>query len=59
MKPGKADRVRTHLFILVVSLLFLTLASVPAYCQRGILDLNVGQVSDKFGDQPVVTQRHS
>ena len=55
MKPGKADPVRTHLFFLAVSLLFLSLATVPAYCQRGTLDLNVGQVSDKFGDQPVVT----
>jgi hypothetical protein len=35
-------------------LIFL-LATVPAYCQRGNLDLSVGQVSDKFGAQPTLT----
>ena len=49
MKPGKADGVRTYLFLLFL------LATVPAYCQRGTLDLNVGQVSDKFGDLAPVT----
>jgi hypothetical protein len=49
MKPCKADRVR-----MVVCLLFL-LAAVPAFCQRGTFDLNVGQVSDQFGAIPAVT----
>jgi hypothetical protein len=43
MMPGKADRVRRYLFLLFL------LATVPAYCQRGTLDLNVGQISDQFG----------
>lgn len=51
MKPGTADRVRTTAFFL---LLFL-LATVPAYCQRGTLDLNVGQTSDRFGSLAPVT----
>jgi hypothetical protein len=42
MKPCKADLVRIGLFLLFL------LATVPAYCQRGTLDLNVGQVSDQF-----------
>ena len=51
MKPGKADRVRTIAFFLFVFLL----AAVPAYCQRGTLDLNVGQTSDRFGSLAPVT----
>ncbi len=49
MKPGKADLVRT-----CAVLLFL-LATVPAYCQRGTLDLNVGATTDQFGPLPKVT----
>jgi hypothetical protein len=49
MKPGKADLVRTNLFLLFL------LATVPAYCQRGTLDLNVGQTSDQFGAIAPVT----
>jgi hypothetical protein len=49
MKPGKADMVR-----ICVVLLFL-LATVPAYCQRGNLDLNVGEASDKFAGLPTAT----
>lgn len=49
MKPCKADLVRTGFFLLFL------LATVPAYCQRGTLDLNVGQTSDKFGALATVT----
>jgi hypothetical protein len=49
MKLCKAAIVRIGL-----GLLFL-LATLPAYSQRGTLDLNVGQVSDQFGSQPKVT----
>ena len=49
MKPCKADLVRIGLFLLFL------LATVPAYCQRGTLDLNVGQVSDQFGSLAPVT----
>jgi hypothetical protein len=49
MKPGKADLVRMSLFLLFL------LATVPAYCQRGTLDLNVGETSDKFGALAPVT----
>jgi hypothetical protein len=49
MKPGKADLVRTSLFLLFL------LATVPAYCQRGTLDLSVGETSDKFGALAPVT----
>jgi hypothetical protein len=49
MKLCKAAIVRIGL-----GLLFL-LATLPAYSQRGALDLNVGQVSDQFGAQPKVT----
>jgi hypothetical protein len=49
MKPGKADLVRRCLFLLSL------LAAVPAYCQRGTLDLNVGEVSDQFGSLAPVT----
>jgi hypothetical protein len=55
MKPGKADRVRTHLFFLAVSLLLLSLAAVPAYCQRGTFDVNAGGTYDQFGTLPHVT----
>jgi hypothetical protein len=43
MKPGKADMVRICLILLFL------LATVPAYCQRGTIDLNGGETSDKFG----------
>jgi hypothetical protein len=49
MKPGKADLVRT-----CAVLLFL-LATVPAYCQRGTLDLSVGETRDQFGPIAPVT----
>ena len=49
MKPGKADMVRICVFLLFL------LATVPAYCQRGNLDLNVGETSDKFGALAPVT----
>ncbi len=49
MKPCKADLVRTGFFLLFL------LVTVPAYCQRGTLDLNVGQTSDKFGALATVT----
>ena len=51
MKPGKADRFRAIAFFLFLFLL----ATVPAYCQRGTLDLNVGQTSDRFGSLAPVT----
>jgi hypothetical protein len=51
MKPGKADFVRTYLLLLFLFLL----AAVPAYCQRGTLDLNVGQTTDQFGAIPSVS----
>ncbi len=51
MKPGKADRVR----ISVIFLFLFHLATVPAYCQRGTLDLNVGQTSDRFGSLAPLT----
>jgi len=48
MKSGKAEMVRTSLFLLFL------LGTVPAYCQRANLDVNVGQISDQFGAlQPV------
>jgi len=49
MKPCKADLVRIG-----VILLFL-LATVPAYCQRGTLGIDVGQISDHFTGFPPVT----
>jgi hypothetical protein len=49
MKPGKADVVRASLCLLCL------LATVPAYCQRGTLDVNVGQISDQFGALSPVT----
>ncbi len=49
MKPCKADMVRIG-----VCLLFL-LAVVPAYCQRGTLGVDLGQVSDQFANIPSVS----
>jgi hypothetical protein len=49
MKPGKADFVRIVLFLLF------SLATVPAYCQRGTVGIDVGQVSDQFASFPPVT----
>jgi len=40
MKRCKADFVRMCLFLL---------ATVPAYCQRGMIGVDAGQASDKFG----------
>jgi len=36
---------KTH----VIPLCFFLLATVPAYCQRGTIGIDVGQTSDKFG----------
>jgi len=49
MKPCKAEIVRIGLFLLFL------LATVPAYCQRGTFDLNVGQTRDQFSNIPVTT----
>ena len=46
MKPCKADVVRIGLFLLFL------LATVPAYCQRGTLGIDVGQISDRFAAYP-------
>jgi hypothetical protein len=59
MKPGKAamvrnEMVRTCIVRTCVCLLFL-LASLPAYSQRGNLDLNIGETRDQFGAQAPVT----
>jgi len=50
MKPCKAHLVRMYCFFL----LFL-LATVPAYCQRGTIGIDAGQVSDKFGALSPIT----
>lgn len=49
MKRGKSQLVLTALF-----LLFLT-AAVPAYCQRGSIDINGGETSDKFDSLSTVS----
>jgi hypothetical protein len=49
MKPGKADFVRIGLFLLF------SLATVPAYSQRGNVGIDVGQVSDQFAAFSPVT----
>jgi hypothetical protein len=49
MKPGKADFVRIGLFLLFL------LATVPAYCQRATVGIDVGQVSDQFAAFSPVT----
>jgi hypothetical protein len=46
-------RCKPHLVLTGIFLLFL-LAAVPAYCQRGTLDLNAGEISDKFAPLPTV-----
>jgi hypothetical protein len=46
-------RCKPHLFLTGIFLLFL-LATVPGYAQRGTLDLNVGETSDKFDSLPIV-----
>jgi hypothetical protein len=43
-------RCKTH----VVRVCLFLLATVPAYCQRGTLGIDVGQTSDKFGALPSV-----
>lgn len=48
MKRGKS-----HLVLSGLLLLFL-LATVPAYCQRGSIDINGGETSDKFDSLPTV-----
>ena len=49
MKPCKAHLVRTCGFILLL------LATVPAYCQRGTIGIEAGQVSDKYGALSALT----
>ncbi|HSY91752.1 MAG TPA: hypothetical protein VK812_10300 [Candidatus Binatus sp.] len=46
MKLCKADLVRMGLFLLFL------VATVPAFCQRATLGLDVGEVSDKFAPLP-------
>jgi hypothetical protein len=50
MKRRKPHLVRTGVFLLFLFLL----AAIPAYCQRGTIDINAGQTSDKFGALPSV-----
>jgi hypothetical protein len=47
MKLCKADLVRIGLFLLFL------VATVPAFCQRANLGLDVGEVSDKYAPLPV------
>lgn len=54
MKPCKADLVRMNIVRVGFILLFL-LATVPAYCQRGTLGIDVGQISDHFAGFPSTT----
>ncbi|MFZ0859055.1 MAG: hypothetical protein ABR881_05185 [Candidatus Sulfotelmatobacter sp.] len=49
MKRGKPHLVRTGVFLLFL------LVTVPAYCQRGSIDINVGETSDKFDTLAPVT----
>jgi len=49
MKPGKADFVRIGLFLLFL------LATIPAFCQRGNVGIDVGAVSDQFANFAPVT----
>ena len=49
MKQDKAHLIRTGLFLLFFS------AALPAFCQRGTLDLNAGEVTDKFDTLPSVS----
>jgi len=49
MKRCKAHLVRTGVFLLFL------LAAFPAYCQRGTIDINAGETSDKFGALKTVT----
>jgi hypothetical protein len=59
MKPCKADLVRMNIvrinIVRIGSILLFLLAAVPAYCQRGTLGLDVGQISDHFAAYPPVT----
>ncbi len=52
MEPCKSMHVRTGLFFL-----FLTLfsAAVPAFCQRGTLGIDLGEITDKYGALPSTT----
>jgi hypothetical protein len=49
MKRCKPHLVRTSVFLLFL------LATIPAYCQRGTIDINAGQTSDQFGALKSVT----
>jgi hypothetical protein len=60
MKPCKADMVRTNIVrinkVRIGAILLFLLATVPAYCQRGTLGVDVGQISDHFdGFAPVTS----
>src|ERR1700675_716656 len=46
-------RCKPHLVRTSVVLLFLS-AAIPAFCQRGTIDINAGETSDKFGALPTV-----
>ncbi len=49
MKRCKPHLVRTSVFLLFLS------AAIPAFCQRGTIDINAGETSDKFGALPTVS----
>lgn len=49
MKRGKSHLVLTGLFLLFL------LVTVPAYCQRGSIDINGGETSDKFDSLSTVS----
>jgi hypothetical protein len=49
MKACKPHLVRVGVFLLFLS------TTVPGYCQRGTIDLNVGETSDRFGALASVT----
>jgi hypothetical protein len=48
MKRCKPHQLRAGIFLLFL------LATVPAYCQRGTIDINAGETSDKFDALPTV-----
>ena len=60
MKPCKADMVRMNIVrinkVRIGAVLLFLLATFPAYCQRGTLGVDVGQISDHFdGFAPVTS----
>ena len=48
MKRCKPHLVHISVFLLVL------LTAIPAFCQRGTIDINAGETSDKFGALPTV-----